>query len=61
MSPGMAPSWFGWVESRLSSLQDNIGNIERTLATFKAQQKRMLYGLIVLGVVVISDILLRSI
>ena len=61
MSPGMAPSWFGWVEARLSSLQDNIGNIERTLATFKTQQKRMLYGLIVLGVVVISDILLRSI
>ena len=58
MSPGMAPSWFGWVESRLSSLQDNIGNIERTLATFKTQQRRMLFGLIILGVVILGDLLL---
>tara|TARA_B100000131_G_scaffold266023_1_gene263793 strand:- start:576 stop:752 length:177 start_codon:yes stop_codon:yes gene_type:complete len=58
MSPGMAPSWFSWVEARLREQFDKIENIERTLATFKTQQRRMLYGLIILGVVVLGDILL---
>ena len=58
MSPGMAPSWFSWVEARLREQFVKIENIERTLATFKTQQRRMLYGLIILGVVVLGDILL---
>ena len=58
MSPGMAPSWFSWVEARLREQFVKIEYIERTLATFKTQQRRMLYGLIILGVVVLGDILL---
>ena len=56
MSGRMAPAWFAWCEARLSTIDDRLENIERTLATFKTQQRRMRY--LIIGVLIINGVLL---
>ena len=56
MSGRLAPAWFGWVEAKLSQLNNTIENLEESLASYKRIQKRMLFGIVML--VIINGVLL---
>lgn len=59
MSGRLAPAWFRWCEARLTRTDNRLENIERTLASLQTQQKRMLWGFII--VVILNGVLLFSI
>ena len=59
MSGRMASAWFKWVEAKISRIEFEKQNLEESLNTLQRQQKRMLWGFILM--VIINDVLLFSI
>ena len=59
MSVRMASAWFKWVEAKISRIEFEKQNLEESLNTLQRQQKRMLWGFILM--VIINGVLLFSI
>ena len=59
MSGRMASAWFKWVEAKISRIELEKQNLEESLNTLQRQQKRMLWGFILM--VIINGVLLFSI
>ncbi len=59
MSGRMASAWFKWVEAKISRIEFEKQNLEESLNTLQRQQKRMLWGFILM--VIINGVLLFSI
>ena len=59
MSGRMASAWFKWVEAKISRIKFEKQNLEESLNTLQRQQKRMLWGFILM--VIINGVLLFSI